>query len=92
VAVSLTRRFEQSMYSCIRVTACASSDLWRGGRVLWALKPCPLLPGTSLRIPSCGRPPVLFPGETCIPVDEVSPPQFSPPSADFSLHRRHSPP
>ena len=41
------------------------------------------------RIFSCGDPPILLPGESCIPLDEVSPRPLPPPFADLSLHRRH---
>ena len=60
---------------CSARWARASSESWRGCRVVCTLNPAPPLPGsTSPRIPSCDRAPVLFSGESCLPVGEVSPP------------------
>ena len=52
-------------------------------------EPIPLLPDSSTRIPKCGEPPVLLPGESCFPVSDVSLPPLPLPFADLFVHRWH---
>ena len=52
---------------------------YRSGSCRVDSEPWSLPLGTNPRLPSCSNRPVLFPGESCIPVGEVSPPPLPTP-------------